>query len=142
MNDLILEFVETGNLRGLKIGLSVNEVLNLLNVSIENIFSVTNRRTGYEQGDLMLSFFKGKLDIISIKVKEENIYLPSPIAHEVIKIANKKFNEIKEYLTAEQIEVEIYEPETREDMICLKTKSGVLIYFNDLHLSEIVVMQK
>lgn len=135
-----MKFIKTAELEGLKLGLSTSAVVELLNVSFSDIFPITRRRKGFEKGDLQLSFFNESLDIIAIEIRNDTVELPAQISNEVCKVGDREINEIKNLLDNEHIVFGIYGPETRQNVICLKVASGVLLYFDDMILSKMVVM--
>lgn len=139
MDELLVRFIKTAELGDLKLGLYLGTVARIMNVPPSEIFAVTRRRDLYEAGDLQLSFFKKKLDIISVKIRSAVVELPAPISDRALRAGARSFDEVVQFLEQEQI---VLAPDlSYENLTSFKAESGVEIWFTDMVLSAISVIE-
>ncbi len=141
MNDLICEFLKTGRLGILALGMTYKDVEQSIKGAGENSLKATNTRVVWWLGGIELSFFKGKLDIISVKWKNGNAEIPQELSNfGAIRLPPFDRDELVLFLKANEIEHEKYDRECSENITCIRISSGVQVYFEDKAVQSIVMM--
>src|SRR5437868_5108978 len=87
MINLIESFLKTGCLGQLKLGLSFEQVQEIIGSPGDNLHRATRTRLVWQLGGVQLSFGKRKLDIISLKFKEGETLIPEQVAGQEIKVS-------------------------------------------------------
>ncbi|MEW6735508.1 MAG: hypothetical protein AB1489_29725 [Acidobacteriota bacterium] len=141
MTDIIKLFLISGCLGKLSLGMPTNLIGEIIGKPAEGELSATRRRKIWEIGNLQLSFFKGKLDIISLFWREGESRLPTQIVESgLAKVESTKYNKFVDILLESGIQFEPDLSESDQSMICIKLRSGVRVYFELQELYSMVIM--
>lgn len=144
--EIINNFLKYGFLKEIKLGISLEKALEILDTSSNKTFLESRKRIGLELDDISLSFFKNILDVIKVNVKENRIKLPSAIMESDITLKSD-LEDLSHCLTNKNIKFDIDRRFSNSTITCLtlnseisdKNYSEMLLYFNNGQLYRIVI---
>ncbi len=142
---MINEFLVSGKLNNLSLGLSKSEARNLLGEA--EAYSDPNKRVQvWKFNDLQVGFDREVVCLISMYINDGTAILPNNIwPDRLIEIKAREIKAFKQYLLSSKIDYEVDNDLTFDDQVCLRiSKSGVGVYFidNELHSIQVVHYQQ
>jgi len=136
MKDTLIDFLRTGKLSFLELGVDISQVHMKLNDLESKLVRRTKKIKSYNYDDLSIHFENNKLDVISLFCKKGVIYLPQAVIEEgKFEIDEVDYNEFVNLLSKEGIDYELHP--WSNTMFVLRLGTGVHVYFDSEKLYSI-----
>jgi hypothetical protein len=141
MDEKIRTFLKCGELGDLALGLSPKEAKEIVGPPEKYERWASRRRRVWEMDDLVLSFFKGKLDIIRLDCKGDELKIPYPsLENKRTTAGYKTYDEFVSFLSENQIEYNSVPFESHANLTAIRLASGIRVYFESMKLYSIEMM--